>query len=91
MTDSLEYLPDALSSFLEQCLSIVQRNVTLYTEVDGVRGPDSAYLDLFCLDQCNDQGTCVNGNISTMRRSIGWDLKVRLCAGGRRFEPQLWQ
>ena len=61
ISDSTEYVAEALSSFVEQCVSLLLRNVTLWEVKGGVLAPPLSALDQLCHNRCNQQGDCQEG------------------------------
>ena len=52
----------ALDSFTVQCLSEVSRRVDLWIKVDGETAPPTAVLNVICINNCSEHGTCSQGN-----------------------------
>ena len=71
-TGVLDWALNAVATFTTQCQIKIQRNTTLWEEVDGIMKPPPDIDGLICPGLCSFRGTCVNGRPRSTE--IHWNL-----------------
>ncbi|XP_059159141.1 uncharacterized protein LOC131943151 [Physella acuta] len=72
--DSTDYAVEALSNLLEQCLSGMTRTVEYWVS----NKPNTTFLDLMCINNCNDRGNCSKGVCQCSDGFGGVDCSINL-------------
>ncbi|KAK7469526.1 hypothetical protein BaRGS_00036472, partial [Batillaria attramentaria] len=80
VSDSTDYASQALTNFLEQCLSRVLRVTILWVEIDGSLLPPADLLDKVCPRQCSHHGECKKGECECGDGFSGVDCSVNATA-----------
>ena len=57
----MEWLTTALEALQEQCLAVIETDVTLWKVDEGGIPELPEIIEAICPADCNKQGTCVNG------------------------------
>ena len=62
MTDDITWTNEGLDNLQEQCLVIIEVDVTLWVTIEGgAVAPPPEITGAICPNNCHDNGTCVEG------------------------------